>query len=837
MSQQSVNGASERPIISLLSKKPEMFLSGTMKFNTDSSSGSGCSEGSSTTPQADGIRDAVAKVLEGYDWNMIPVPVKHPNGEKRMTHVKRPMNAFMVWAQAARKKLADNHPHLHNAELSKTLGKLWRLLGDMEKRPFIDEAERLRLQHKREHPDYKYQPRRRKTNKRSTSEVAESAESAESAGTTNGGASRAPTTSQTTTTPTSATARKGKTAGAAKKQPPAPRPPKLYTSLSHVYEAAEREVYSPSSSLSGSSTESSLRGSPHTASGGGGPSAASLMQMMMTPPSQQQQQLQQHHYQTVSASHNCFDVVLDGTNNAGPGKRAVASPTATTGLARDGKLGSLHDLVAPHQQHQPTHEFFGGSCNVPSDLPDQMGIITHGLTSIIPVDNMDDSEYDQYVSHAAVMHHHHHHQQQQQQQQQQQTKGHSPPSVPNWMARCYYPATAGDLSVYSSKFYDDDKVPHPNGSAINPAGHYAANGRPVYAAASQYFSSHHHLPPQQQQQQQQHGLIQQQQQQQLHSAPYGSPINPIQQQHIRGGQQQPNMNHQEWSTARPRGAPPTAAWRRNEAKWDGKKLKPVTAAADPIVVTTIPLNPVDGATPAAQPPRSSSATVSERVAIPLLALESFTKNGRDLGKKIHTASSANFVDSGVTDAAGWVHCVVGGAENVWKVMKLIASGNLNLKIRMSAEHVTDRSKEEPYDFLFKVVLIGDSGVGKSNLLSRYARNEFSHEHSHKGTVGVEFATRTVPIDGRQIKAQFWDTAGQERYRAIGSAYYRGALGALLVYDLTDITTFNNAEVWLKEFRSFTDDDVVIMLVGNKSDLAAERRAVPILQAQRFAGTK
>ncbi|KAK9014271.1 hypothetical protein V6N11_005434 [Hibiscus sabdariffa] len=86
--------------------------------------------------------------------------------------------------------------------------------------------------------------------------------------------------------------------------------------------------------------------------------------------------------------------------------------------------------------------------------------------------------------------------------------------------------------------------------------------------------------------------------------------------------------------------------------------------------------------------------------------------------------------------------------------------------------------EDDYDYLFKVVLIGDSGVGKSNLLSRFTRNEFSLES--KSTIGVEFATRSLNVDGKVIKAQIWDTAGQERYRAITSAYYRGAVGALLV---------------------------------------------------------
>ncbi|XP_053987624.1 transcription factor Sox-9-B-like isoform X1 [Hylaeus volcanicus] len=109
------------------------------------------------------ISAAVTKVLQGYDWTLVPVATKG-SGDKRAAHVKRPMNAFMVWAQAARRILADQYPQLHNAELSKTLGKLWRLLTDNDKKPFIEEADRLRVIHKREHPDYKYQPRRRKQN-------------------------------------------------------------------------------------------------------------------------------------------------------------------------------------------------------------------------------------------------------------------------------------------------------------------------------------------------------------------------------------------------------------------------------------------------------------------------------------------------------------------------------------------------------------------------------------------------------------------------------------------------------------------------------------------------
>jgi Ras-related protein Rab-11A len=131
-----------------------------------------------------------------------------------------------------------------------------------------------------------------------------------------------------------------------------------------------------------------------------------------------------------------------------------------------------------------------------------------------------------------------------------------------------------------------------------------------------------------------------------------------------------------------------------------------------------------------------------------------------------------------------------------------------------------------------VVLIGDSGVGKSNLLSRFTRNEFNLES--KSTIGVEFATRTITSDdGKTIKSQIWDTAGQERYRAITSAYYRGAVGALLVYDIAKRATFENVERWLKELRDHAVANIVIMLVGNKSDLR-HLRAVSTDEAKQFA---
>jgi len=141
------------------------------------------------------------------------------------------------------------------------------------------------------------------------------------------------------------------------------------------------------------------------------------------------------------------------------------------------------------------------------------------------------------------------------------------------------------------------------------------------------------------------------------------------------------------------------------------------------------------------------------------------------------------------------------------------------------------TKDEEYDYLFKVVLIGDSGVGKSNLLSRFTRNEFNLES--KSTIGVEFATKSIQVDTKTVKAQIWDTAGQERYRAITSAYYRGAVGALLVYDISKQITFENVERWLKELRDHAEQNIVIMLVGNKSDLR-HKRAVTTEHAMAFA---
>lgn len=143
---------------------------------------------------------------------------------------------------------------------------------------------------------------------------------------------------------------------------------------------------------------------------------------------------------------------------------------------------------------------------------------------------------------------------------------------------------------------------------------------------------------------------------------------------------------------------------------------------------------------------------------------------------------------------------------------------------------------EEYDHLYKIILVGDATVGKTHLLSRYIRG--SLPSVAKATIGVEFATRTIPLAiGGTVKAQIWDTAGQERYRSITSAHYRRSAGAILVYDVTKKKTFLNVSKWLEEIRQNADTDIVIMLVGNKVDLVEEnesKRKVTYEQGANFA---
>lgn len=147
-----------------------------------------------------------------------------------------------------------------------------------------------------------------------------------------------------------------------------------------------------------------------------------------------------------------------------------------------------------------------------------------------------------------------------------------------------------------------------------------------------------------------------------------------------------------------------------------------------------------------------------------------------------------------------------------------------------------RTRDEDYDYLYKIVLVGEAAVGKTHLLSRYIKGTLPKNPT--STIGVEFATRTVPLEtGGTVKAQIWDTAGQERYRAITSAHYRRAVGALLVYDVTNEKSFQAVRRWMEELRDHAEPDIVIMLVGNKIDLCdrnAEVRKITREAGEKFA---
>jgi len=136
-----------------------------------------------------------------------------------------------------------------------------------------------------------------------------------------------------------------------------------------------------------------------------------------------------------------------------------------------------------------------------------------------------------------------------------------------------------------------------------------------------------------------------------------------------------------------------------------------------------------------------------------------------------------------------------------------------------------------YDYLFKLVLIGDSGVGKSCLLLRFADDNFTD--SYISTIGVDFRFRTITIDDKTVKLQIWDTAGQERFRTITSAYYRGADGIIMVYDVTSAESFDHVEEWLSEVDRYASESTSKLLVGNKADLIEEKQ-VPEETAQSFA---
>jgi len=142
-----------------------------------------------------------------------------------------------------------------------------------------------------------------------------------------------------------------------------------------------------------------------------------------------------------------------------------------------------------------------------------------------------------------------------------------------------------------------------------------------------------------------------------------------------------------------------------------------------------------------------------------------------------------------------------------------------------------QSKSAAYDYLLKLLLIGDSGVGKSCLLLRFSDDSFTP--SFITTIGIDFKIRTIELDGKRIKLQIWDTAGQERFRTITTAYYRGAMGILLVYDVTDERSFKNIRNWFSNIEQHASEGVNKILIGNKCDWV-EKKAITKEQGQALA---
>ena len=127
---------------------------------------------------------------------------------------------------------------------------------------------------------------------------------------------------------------------------------------------------------------------------------------------------------------------------------------------------------------------------------------------------------------------------------------------------------------------------------------------------------------------------------------------------------------------------------------------------------------------------------------------------------------------------------------------------------------------DEYDYLFKLIIVGDTNVGKTNIMSKYIKDQFNI--TSKSTIGVEFGTKILEIDNKKVKAQIWDTAGQERYKSITSEYYKGAKGAFIVYDITNKSTFESVDKWIKDLNSYGDKNLTMLLIGNKSDLEDKR---------------
>lgn len=175
--------------------------------------------------------------------------------------------------------------------------------------------------------------------------------------------------------------------------------------------------------------------------------------------------------------------------------------------------------------------------------------------------------------------------------------------------------------------------------------------------------------------------------------------------------------------------------------------------------------------------------------------------------------------------------------------KLEKNGNALMKISKSIKNLLKKIKLKKWLFLsnfsnimstsysFKFIIIGSSGVGKTAILKRLVEDTFSTDS--QSTIGVEFDSTMIEVDGQQIKLQIWDTAGQERFRSIAKAYFRNAVGVILVFDITERKSFDDVNMWLNDVHSLCDPTAVVLLIGNKCDLA-ENRVVTLSEAEQFA---
>ncbi|XP_075715928.1 ras-related protein Rab-19 [Rhinoderma darwinii] len=130
-------------------------------------------------------------------------------------------------------------------------------------------------------------------------------------------------------------------------------------------------------------------------------------------------------------------------------------------------------------------------------------------------------------------------------------------------------------------------------------------------------------------------------------------------------------------------------------------------------------------------------------------------------------------------------------------------------------------EDDPFDFLFKIILIGDSNVGKTCVVQRFQSGVFNDKHQN--TIGVDFTVKSMNIDGKKVKVQVWDTAGQERFRTITQSYYRSAHGAIIAYDITQRQTFESVPHWIHEVEKYGASNLMLMLIGNKTDLVEKRQ--------------